>query len=130
MDRAGRGHCLPRDRKVARTLELKCTEMWMPPHQHHLEHGEVECRMCFLRHDGDLLRNRPRREQPDFPVAKAHRAKLRLEDAGEQLQQGGLAASVRAEQSGERARSNAHADVVQREFAPQGPALRSARARV
>ena len=46
------------DREIGRPFELKCAEVRMPPHQHHLQHREIERRVCLLRHHGDLLRQR------------------------------------------------------------------------
>ena len=67
-------------------------------------HGEVERRMRFLRHDGDLLRDGSRATAAGASRSpRRDRAKLRLEHAGQQLQQRRLAAAVRAEQAGQRA---------------------------
>jgi hypothetical protein len=90
--------------------------MGMPSHQHHLEYGEVERGVRFLRHDCDLPCDRARGEQANFAVIKPYGAEIRLEHSGQQLQQRGLAAAVRTEQSRQRPGCDADADVPQREF--------------
>ena len=60
-----------RDGEIVRAFELECTEVRVPSHQHHLQHGEVERRMRFLRHDGDLLRDRASGQQPKLALDRA-----------------------------------------------------------
>ena len=70
-------------------------------HQHDVEHGEVERRVRFLRHDGDAARQLAPRPVGQRPAVEGDRPGGGVSDAAQQLEQRRLAGAVRAEEADE-----------------------------
>src|SRR5437867_3156737 len=57
---------LTRDLEIRYALQLERAQVWVAPHQHDVEHAEVERRLGFLRHDRDLAGELSVGQPPNF----------------------------------------------------------------
>jgi hypothetical protein len=78
----------------------------------------------FLEHDAHLLPHGPDVEVADVPPVEAHFTELRMDHAGDELGDGGLAGSGRTDERNQLAAADLEADVVDRERRGRRVAIR------
>ena len=110
---AGGGERLVDQGQVGRGGRAEAVQVRVQSHLHHLAHGVTEADHEVLRHQGESPRQLLLRPAVQRSAAEGHPAGMRLEQAAEQVEQGGLAAAVGAEDAVAAARRQLQADVTE-----------------
>ena len=110
---AGGGERLVDQGQVGGGGRCEAVQVRVQPHLHHLAHGVAEADHEVLGHQGQPPGQLLFRPAVQGPAAKGHPAGMRLEQAAEQVEQGGLAAAVGAEDAVAAARHQLQADALQ-----------------
>jgi hypothetical protein len=105
--------CCARHREVGGPLHAEQADVRRAPHQHDLQHAEIEQGRRLRQDDGDAPGAGARRKGDHRPPLQPDLAPLRRKQAGEKLQQRRLSRSVRTDEADEAARRDRHGKVLE-----------------